>query len=323
MNSVQILTLCNAPKTKDWAVVFVHNSKHDTRNNSRYITLGMYAAKGVLASYFHKYQSGTGTQLQHYIGNCFGNAHLAKLFDDWQLADKIKIDNKVKIDQQKHNFVWAILGYLSAHATAYHFLHFILMYFVEPNKEYSPTALQKLKDKWMALLMACAEKYKVLPHIIITTKVKLNTVIVYCGTSVIGSSTSTNQKLAKEKAIHLALQNVLADADTSLLGNSTIEELAAYLTLKTTKQKEAAKATQLALLAAKQEKKKLEKIKKQLAKRAAAKKLDEQRRKVKQQAKQKVEKKQSVYREYSAEEISNMTAGKRRRLEDLGILSKK
>ncbi|OQA01430.1 MAG: hypothetical protein BWY70_00383 [Bacteroidetes bacterium ADurb.Bin408] len=78
-------------------------------------------------------------------------------------------------------------------------------------------------------------------------------------------------------------------------------------------------------IAEKEERKRTESLIKKQKRKAEKEKQDMARRKAKAEAKLKKESrkgKNTIYREYSAEEIATMNPAKRRRLEDLGIIAK-
>ena len=79
-----------------------HNSFSD-KNNSRYVFLGQFAFKGKVAEWIFDNVAGTGTQLQHFLGNIFSQKFLETYFD--KNFDTIKrIDATVNINTQKHGY---------------------------------------------------------------------------------------------------------------------------------------------------------------------------------------------------------------------------
>lgn len=53
-----------------------HSSYLDTAeedNNSRFVILGQFAFRGYMAEIIYNFAPGTGTQLQHVLGNLFKN----------------------------------------------------------------------------------------------------------------------------------------------------------------------------------------------------------------------------------------------------------
>jgi hypothetical protein len=53
---------------KDLIPVLTHNSFSE-KNNSRYVFLGQFAFKGVVATWVFENIAGPGRELQHYLGN--------------------------------------------------------------------------------------------------------------------------------------------------------------------------------------------------------------------------------------------------------------
>ena len=67
-----------------------HSSYPDTAeedNNSRYVFLGQFAFKGYVAEIIYNFVPGTGTQIQHLLGNLFKNEHLHTLYDKLKLNE--------------------------------------------------------------------------------------------------------------------------------------------------------------------------------------------------------------------------------------------
>lgn len=90
-----------------------YKKENEHKANGRLIFAGMFVFKGQLANILYNYFSGTGTQLQHILGNLFQNKILHQLFNKWALKDKIRAGQNFDINAHKHIFVYAILGCIS------------------------------------------------------------------------------------------------------------------------------------------------------------------------------------------------------------------
>jgi len=90
---------------------YENNDEH--KSNSRFVFEGMFVFKGQVAEILLKYFSGSGTQLQHVLGNLFRNENLNKLFDEWKLINLIRVSEKFDVKIHKHIFVYAIFGCIS------------------------------------------------------------------------------------------------------------------------------------------------------------------------------------------------------------------
>jgi len=90
-----------------------YKKENEHKANGRLIFAGMFVFKGQLANILYNYFPGTGTQLQHILGNLFQNKILHQLFDKWSLKNKIRAGQNFDINAHKHIFVYAILGCIS------------------------------------------------------------------------------------------------------------------------------------------------------------------------------------------------------------------
>jgi len=92
-----------------------YEDKNETKANSRLVFAGMFVFRGQLAEILMRYFSGTGTQLQHILGNIFRDEYLHRLFDNWTLKNWIRCGKEFDINKHKHIFVYAIFGCIALH----------------------------------------------------------------------------------------------------------------------------------------------------------------------------------------------------------------
>ncbi len=92
-----------------------YESSTDSRaqGNSRYVFAGMTVFKGQVAEILYKFFSGSGTQLQHILGNLFKTDYLERLFDRWKLMRRVRCADGLDVRSHRHIFVYAIFGYVS------------------------------------------------------------------------------------------------------------------------------------------------------------------------------------------------------------------
>ena len=110
-------------------------NKDELKGNGRYIFAGMYAFKGEAAKVAVKYINGTGTQLQHLLGNAFSNEKLHTLFDEFKLSNLVRAGNNFDVKKHKHIFVYAILGCLLLYSKDQDKIQrFIIKYFFKDLK---------------------------------------------------------------------------------------------------------------------------------------------------------------------------------------------
>ena len=87
--------------------------KESAHGNGRYVFAGMTVFKGQVAEILFKFFSGSGTQLQHILGNLFKNDYLTQLFDRWKLSGRVRCGEGFDVAAHRHIFVYAIFGYVS------------------------------------------------------------------------------------------------------------------------------------------------------------------------------------------------------------------
>lgn len=95
--------------------VLTHSSfyEQEDKGNSRYVFAGMFVFKGLVGEVLFRYYAGTGTRLQHILGNLFRQERLERLFDTWHLQQFARAGEQFDISNHKHVFVYAIFGYVS------------------------------------------------------------------------------------------------------------------------------------------------------------------------------------------------------------------
>ena len=95
--------------------VLTHSSFYgqEDKGNGRYVFAGMFIFKGMVGEVLFRYYVGTGTHLQHVLGNLFRQERLECLFDKWQLQQFARCGESFDIAKHKHVFVYAIFGYVA------------------------------------------------------------------------------------------------------------------------------------------------------------------------------------------------------------------
>lgn len=145
--------------------VITHNSFSEN-NHSRYVFLGMFAFKGAVAQWIFNHVAGTGTQLQHYLGNIFKQAFLESFFDK-HIKRITRIDAKIDLNTQKHIFVFAFFGFVYDNATEEQLHEFIFHQIIKLNDHHLPSNY-KHKNYWDQLLFLCKQQYNCKPKLTIT-----------------------------------------------------------------------------------------------------------------------------------------------------------
>ncbi len=206
------------PKLSDFEKCFAHINQYEhlpqnnNVGNSRYVFLGQYAFKGLVAHVVFKYIGGNGKQLQHYLGNVFSNEKLSEIFDKLELDHLITYKAGFDYKGQKHIFAAAFFGFLYENATDEYCTSFINKYFILRSDNFLPKtqsiniiqilqakAEQVIKEKIKLVYTQKGEKENSLFGCSIYTKTD----------TLIAQHESKSATYAKKKAIKLALNYLL------------------------------------------------------------------------------------------------------------------
>ncbi len=308
----------------EFKLSLTHASYNAEKNNSRFVFVGMFSFKGYIADWVFKHIGGTGTQLQHYYGNITSNAYLENLFDKLGFNNYIYYGNTCKPETQKHIFMFGFIGCIFSLAPPECFEGFVEELFIFPNDHLMPK-VHHAKDDWQKLVFLYRQNNKGKPEInyfkLADNKHRFEIKSQY--TEMV-SHESVSYRYAKKKAIKMALTILADELEEKLISTKSHITIQESISDKKSAKKLEDSTRRI-------EDWKIEKARKRIEKEAAkqlktklAIATDEKRRKAKLAAKSKTKKtKDTLYRDYSSEEIAAMNPAKRRRLEDLGILPKK
>lgn len=322
MRWIELLKRYQISIDKNESLLLLTHRSFSEKNHSRYVFLGQFAFKGEVSKWIAKNVSGTGTQLQHYLGNLVTNKRLDWYFDRWQIKG-IRMHESIEINAQKHIFVLAILGYICEKATPEILQEIIVNEFIKPSDHLLPNT-HKFKNTWDQLIFLCKQQFDCKPkqeHFMDENKVHHIKIVVQEN---VFEASSISYKYAKKKAIALSYKAVTEIVEQHLKNDPFYQER-----LQMIKQEEEQK-----VLFEKSEKQRihLERIERHQAKMSVrktqlklkAQEQDKLRRQKKQELKEKKSRKgaNTIYREYTIEEIKAMSPSKRRNLQDKGIIPK-
>ena len=301
--------------------VFTHGSFSED-NHSRFVFLGMFAFKGLVADYIFHHTAGTGTQLQHFLGNIFKNSFLEAFFIKYHLREHCRFQN-IAINEQMHIFVYAFFGYLYENADPENLDKFIFNEIIAPHDHLLPQNY-KSRNRWDQLIFLCKQHYDQRPKLRYQLVENKHHFSIFNGDKIIGEHISVGYKYAKKQAIGASLKFVAAHLEEKIKQDEAYK--ANQLTEKEKKAKEIleTKAEKQRKHIARNEDHAIRMREKQKLAKLKAQEEDKKRRDSKQIAKEKSSKKgkDTIYREYTAEEIKAMSVAKRRNLQDRGILAK-
>lgn len=202
--------------------IVTHNSFSEN-NNSRYVFLGMVAFKGMVAHWIFNHVAGTGTQLQHYLGNIFKQSFLETFFDK-HFQKITRIDAKIDINTQKHIFTYAFFGFVYDNATEEQLNEFIFHQVIKLNDHHLPSNY-KHKNYWDQLIFLCKQQYDCKPKLtIIENEDKMQLISIALHKEIIAQHQSISFKYAKKKAVKQALDFVTKNIEDKLKENPTYLE---------------------------------------------------------------------------------------------------
>lgn len=308
------------PDKNELKTVLTHNS-FSASNNSRYVFLGMFGFKGKVAEWVYANIQGNGTQLQHYLGNLFSQKKLEAFFDKY-IHHIDRINPEVNLSQQKHIFVFAVFGHFMTMANEEQLTEFIYTQLIAPNDHLLP-ANHTIKNPWDELIFLCKQNFDARPKLQQKKQEDFEHISILLNNEIIGEHASVSYKYAKKKAINLALKHVATVLEQELEANPKHQLFEKMRREKLEQEKQAEKEARQK----KHEERILSHSEKMKERKALLKKqaqeADRKRREAKQKAKEKKQSRKganSIYREYTLEEIQAMSVSKRRNLEDRGII---
>ncbi|MDR0755083.1 MAG: hypothetical protein LBF04_06820 [Prevotellaceae bacterium] len=288
--------------------------ENEEKSNSRYVFAGMFAFRGLVAEALFRYLPATGTQLQHALGNIFKNEHLERIFVACDLHRLIRHSMDFDVGKHHHIFVYGLLGYIFAHASDEVKNDFIRRHFILP---YAHILVPKTKNRNMEA------RCNILSNMLYNCKVKLSiekseslwTAVVTAKESMLIVETSISYRYVRKKALKkalIALSEAAKNADEQTedyaLRRQMIEEADRRKVETEIKRKQAA-------LAEKQAQKKAAAETKKTNATAQKRLRDIQRKQAKAAAKRRKEE-QAAKTVALAAQTKNMSARKRRHLED-------
>ena len=305
-----------------------HSSFPDTKDedcSSRFVFLGQFAFRGFVANIIYNYVPGTGTQLQHLLGNMFKNEHLNTLYYKLRLNELIRFGANFEHSNYKHIFVYGLLGFVEQYAPEEVKRLFVSRNFILPNKHlFDHTADNNDFQAQCNVLARMLYQEPVFVDIQRDAN-ELWKTTVSIKDAVLATETSKSHRYSRKKALKKALINLADDSWFIETTRPEFDSNQSKLEQLRNEKLQAVKAEKLRLRAEKEERKRQENAIKKEKRTAEKAQEDLKRRKAKAEIAKKKESrkgKNTIYRDYSADEIAAMNPAKRRRLEDLGILAK-
>lgn len=300
------------------ASFYVDADSSEAIAGSRYVFLGQFAFKGEVARYLSQWISGTGQQLQHFLGNLFKNEHLERLYEQWELQTLVRCADTFPVEKHRHIFAYAILGFLYRHTAQNELQFFINKQFFAPYQHLlAPSAKGNLTAQ---LRLKCYQVWNQHPKISVE-KDENNTykVRVKITEKLLAEAESKSEVYARKKALKKAL---IAVIEEEISQNEVLQARIEARKAEALARKEAEQKAYEAEYLANKQSKQAERETRKKAKAQAAKLQDAQRRQAKKNAKERAEKTSET--QLSKKQIEAllekeghlMSSAKRRRLED-------
>lgn len=287
-----------------------YEDKNEINGNGRLIFAGMFIFRGQLADILLLYTPGSGTQLQHLLGNLFCSEYLNRLFDIWNLKPKIRASAKFDILAHKHIFVYAIFGCV-ANLDTENRNRFIKKYFLNSENEHLFNHHRKNLDvKHQANMLSKAIVGKSLITIMSKTEEGLHCAEIFIKNDcLISKAISKSYRYARKKAIKMAIQ-VLSEINLKdFVNNSDYIERVSLRIEKQKEQKRIELENKIAIKKQKQNEK--AEIAKQIKNTR-----EKARRKAKELAKKQKEERAAIAAAKKNKETKAISSRKRRFLED-------
>lgn len=212
----QIKALAKRLKAEDYSnelnKALTHSSyteSNENDNNSRFVYLGQFAFRGYVADLIYKFTPGTGTQLQHILGNLFKSEHLNTLFDRFGLEELIRYSGKFDPKAHRHIFVFGLLGFIHKYCPDDVKQILISRYFILPHKHLFSAA-----NKSNGLQAQCNILSRILfqePVFIDINRTEngLWQTTVSVKESVISCETSVSHRYSRQKTLKKALKTIV------------------------------------------------------------------------------------------------------------------
>lgn len=304
-------------------IALTHSSYNTkSKNGSRYIFLGQTEFKGKTARILFEYVSGSGTQLQHYLGNLFKNKHLDIIYKYYNLDDYIRYGESFKAQDHRHIFTYALLGCLSDIMTDENLKKFIYQWFIDNSSHLLPNTNPQQKDYKSQCIVLCKQVYSNKPKIIIEKKEAIYVAKVVVNGKTLSQVETKSYVYVQKKAWKQALRTIAEEQQQLLLQDKAFilreEKRNNDLKQKIKTEKEAKLKAYF----------KRREIRSQVIRARKAQRESEaiERHKKRQLAKQRLkERRELIEKQQRLKEmgLQNISASKRRILEDRGILPKK
>lgn len=285
------------------------------QSNSRYVFSGMFGFKGKVAETLFNYMPGSGTQLQHYLGNLFKDETLFKIYKTYHLDELCRYGRTFDIDKQKHILVYGFLGFICQWLSPEKLNQFIVRNYLSETSHLMPT---QFKNRDLQSQCSYFSRLRYNEGILVITQMideLLFKSSVSAGKVVICEAESKSYRYSRKKALKQALlmlsapERIKLDNDTEYLKRE--EQREQQLKDEAKRQKDEKLATYL------EKKEKIQQLRGEERKKAKALAAEREieRKKAKARAKARIEARKKAD-ENKKSSVLGLSTAKRRHLED-------
>jgi hypothetical protein len=282
---------------------------------SRYIFLGQFAFRGLVADVLYKYTAMEGTQLQHLLGNMFKNEHLEKIGLRYDLFRLFRCGENFTADKHKHLAVFALLGFIAAHADENAKNFFIRKNFILAN-EHLFNQTRKRNDLLAQCNVLANMAFGKTVAVAMQKNGELWTTTVSVKETILSEKSSVSYQYSKKKSLKFALIALSEELNRQDEQTPDYAEKKQKVATIEKQNIETKKLKKQELYLAKQAKKKAERDEKREKLKAEKQQADLKRRQVQAAAKLRKEEQARKAEKRAAQLAKPMNAGKRRFLED-------
>lgn len=290
--------------------------------NSRYVFMGQYVFRAKLAEILLAYVSGTGMQLERTLHLLTASDFLKKnVYDHLELNHWVRLnpDYKRPLD---HIFSFALLGFLTENMTERQLNDFMITHFIQKGEHIIYTEEQKSKDVKSQFTLLCKQFYNAKPKLEIIQKGTLYDAFIKIKDVSYISTTSNSKKYLPKKIMKLALKKIIKEIEEKRLANPEYRRKIKQQEQEELQKKQKERKAKLEAYFDARAKRGQEIKEAKEAKKLINREKDKKRRQAKQRAKERKELMEKQQR-LQAMGLENISASKRRILEDKGILEKK
>lgn len=162
-----------------------------------------------MADILYEFTPGSGTELQHLLGNMFKNEHLNTMYDKLKLEALIRYGIEFDPKKHKHIFVFGLLGFIQQFSPIDVKRQFVSRNFILPNKHLFYHQLDNNNYQAQCNLLSNILFQEPVFIDIVRTENDMWQTTVSVKKSIIARETSVSHRYSKQKNLNKAINNWL------------------------------------------------------------------------------------------------------------------